>query len=318
MKMNAKENFLRAIFFENPRWVPRGDEEICVIFTFEGMFKLESWIDKWGVRYEYVQEDMCAFPKGHPLPNLDLLDDYEFPDPYSFELSDATKKMLNTIDRDTHLVFGWIPFFLFERGWTLMGMTNFMKSFFTHQKEMKKLLHEIANFNIGIFERYLELGVDGVTFSEDLGHQKGLMISRRFLTEFFIPEYRRCFEPVLKEEKMIMFHSCGCVQDIIEDFIDLEVTILNPVQARANSLELIKKKADGRLALWGAIDTQQVLTLGTPDEVQKEVKRVISILAPGGGYIVAPDQGMPIPEENMKALWTAAEKYGRYPVRDLR
>jgi len=278
------------------------------------MFKFESWTDRWGVRYELVQKDMCAFPKGHPLPNLDLLDNYEFPDPYSFDLSDDTRKMLRTIDRDAHLVLGWIPFFLFERGWALMGMTNFMKSFFTHPKEMKRLLHEIANFNIGIFERYLEMGVDGVIFSEDLGHQRGLMVPRKFLTEFFIPEYRRCFEPLLKEEKIIIFHSCGCIQDIIEVFIDLGVTILNPVQARANNLELIKRKADGKLALWGGIDTQHILTLGTPKMVQEEVKRVLSVLAPGGGYIIAPDQSFPVPEENMKALWAAARKYGKYPL----
>ena len=102
------------------------------------MFKFESWTDRWGVRYELVQKDMCAFPKGHPLPNLDLLDNYEFPDLHSFDLSDDTWKMLRTIDRDAHLVLGWIPFFLFERGWALMGMTNFMKSFFTHPKEMKR------------------------------------------------------------------------------------------------------------------------------------------------------------------------------------
>jgi len=39
-------------------------------------------------------------------------------------------------------------------------------------------------------------------------------------------------------------------------------------------LELIKQKADGRIALWGAIDTQHILTQGTPNEVQKEVERV--------------------------------------------
>ena len=68
------------------------------------------------------------------------------------------------------------------------------------------------------------------------------------------------------------------------------------------------------LALMGAIDTHEVRMLGTPETVEAEVKRVLGILAPGGGYIIGPDQGMPFPPENIEALWRAAEKWGRYPL----
>ena len=48
--------------------------------------------------------------------------------------------------------------------------------------------------------------------------------------------------------------------------------------------------------------------------VEAEVKRVLSLLAPGGGYIIGPDQGMPFPLENIAALWHAAGRWGRYPL----
>jgi uroporphyrinogen decarboxylase len=104
------------------------------------------------------------------------------------------------------------------------------------------------------------------------------------------------------------------VQEVIEDLIDVGVDILNPIQARANDLALVKQRADRKLALWGGIDTQHVLMRGTPEDVEAEVKRVLAILAPGGGYIIAPDQGMPFPPENIEALWRAAETWGTYPL----
>jgi uroporphyrinogen decarboxylase len=90
------------------------------------------------------------------------------------------------------------------------------------------------------------------------------------------------------------------------------VSILNPIQARANDLRCIKAETVGRMALHGGIDTA-VLALGTPDDVRAEVLRVMDILKPGGGYICAPDQEIPgVSERNMQALWEAAAEAGRY------
>jgi uroporphyrinogen decarboxylase len=311
--MNAKDNFLKAIYFDEPEYIPRTNENVIVAFEFEGNFKMEDWTDRWGVEWKITRSDMVPFPKGNPLRDLDKLEQYTFPDPDDLEFTERHKRFLSSVDRGKHLIFGSLTYFMFERAWALMGMENFFKAIHTHPKEVKRLLHEIADFNIKVFERYLEIGVDGVTFSEDLGHQYGLMISPKKFREFFVPEYRRIFEPLLREGKIIDFHSCGCIQDIVEDLIGLGVTILNPVQARANDLMSIKRRCAGRMALKGAIDSH-LLMLGPIEKIRAEVKRVIGILAPGGGYVIGPDQAMPFPQENLNALWDVAEKYGRYPL----
>jgi len=312
-KMNPKGNFLSAIYYQTPEYVPRTNEDIISSFEFQGNFKMGDWMDKWGVHWKITRTDMVPFPKANPLPDLDYLNSYDFPDPDELEFTRENKAFLRTLDREDHLVFGTLTYFMFERAWALVGMDNFLKSFFTHPKEMKRLLQKIANFNIGVFERYVELGVDGVDFSEDLGHQRGLMISPRFFREFFAPEYKRCFDPLVKEGKIIDFHSCGRVQDIVEDLIDVGVTILNPVQARANNLALMKEMCKGKMALKGGIDSH-LLMLGPTEKIRKEVKRVMNILAPGGGYIVGPDQSMPFPPDHVDALWTTAKSYGTYPL----
>lgn len=314
--MTAKENLLRAIGCREPEYVPRGNEGVMAGAAYEGNFRIGCWTDAWGTRWETTRDDMVPFPKGSPLPDLRRIDDYVVPDPHALFEADLSlpERIAQIPEREDKLVFGQQTYFVFERAWALTGLDSFLAGFYEHPDELRELLRRIADYNIAVFERYIDLGVDGVSFSEDLGTQRALMVSPQVFREFLKPEYARIFAPVKAAGKLINFHSCGCVQDIVEDLIEVGVDILNPVQARANDLALMKQKAHGRIALMGGIDTQHVLMLGTPDGVEAEVKRVLAILAPGGGCIIGPDQGMPFPRENIEALWRAAERWGRYPL----
>ena len=123
-----------------------------------------------------------------------------------------------------------------------MGMENFMMALIDYPDECHYLMHKIAEYDRRIFERYLDLGMEVFSFSEDLGSQKSLMISPDLFRDFLMPEYVYIFEDVVKEKKIINFHSCGCVQDIVQDIASLGVTILNPIQAKANDPFSNKKK----------------------------------------------------------------------------
>jgi uroporphyrinogen decarboxylase len=227
-------------------------------------------------------------------------------------MSPDALERLKTIDRDKYLIGGGLGYFCFERVWALMGMETFFSAVIEFPNEVRYVLHELAKYARGAFDRYLDMGVDGVSFSEDLGAQKSLMISPKHFREFFLPEYKYALENVLKEKKFVNFHSCGCVDEIAKDLADMGITVLNPIQARANDLRKIKKDASGKMALDGGIDTHMILT-GTPEDIKAEVIRIMEILKPGGGYICGPDQGFPnMPKENMQALWETARDVGRY------
>ena len=310
--MNPKENFLEAVRFGSPAYVPRTSEAIWHTLLLDGNFRLESWRDDWGIDWKVGLAGTVPFPKGNPLPSLDRLDDYHMPDPDDLVLTEQAKSGLSHVDRGERLVCGHLFYLLFERAWPIMGMEGFLTALHTHPEEAHALCHGIADYARRVFDRYLELGVDAVSFTEDLGSQRALMISPQMFRDFFLPEYEYCFENVLKAGKLINFHSCGCIDAIAEDLAGIGVTILNPLQARANDLDKVKQKTAGKLALQGAIDTA-LLAGGTPQEVRDEVASVMEILKPGGGYICGPDQTIPgIPDENMRALWETATDIGRY------
>ena len=310
--MNLKENYLEAIRFGRPDHVPLGNEPLFHSVELAGNFRMDDWTDLWGVRWEVGLENTVPFPKGNPLPSLDRLQDFRFPDPDQLVLSEGMREGLRAVDHGERLVIGGLTYLLFERAWAIMGMDNFLMALVTHPHESHAFLHGLATFARGVFDRYLELGVDGVSFSEDLGSQRALMISPAMFREFILPEYVFCFARALGEKKMVMFHSCGCIDAIAGDRAAIGVTTLNPIQARANDLPKVKRDTLGRMALNGAIDTS-VLARGAPADVRAEVIRVMEILKAGGGYVCGPDQSIPgIPQENMRALWDTAREVGRY------
>ena len=309
---NSKENYLEAIYFGSPDYVPLTCEMNVHRFELAGNFRIGDWTDLWGVDWEVGIEGTVPFPKGNPLQSLEMLDGYTPPSPSDLLFTEEIKLAYKSVDRGQKVVIGHLMYLLFERVWAIMGMYNYLVSLITHPEESHRLLHMIATYARGVFDRYLELGVDGVSFSEDLGSQRALMTSPEMFREFILPEYEYIFENVLKEGKIIDFHSCGCVDAVAADLAEIGITVLNPIQARANDLRKIKSNTVGKMALKGGIDTA-VLARGTPIDVKNEVLRVMEILKADGGYICGPDQGIPgIPEENMEALWTTAREIGRY------
>ncbi len=64
----------------------------------------------------------------------------------------------------------------------------------------------------------------------------------------------------------------------------------------------------------GGVDTQYTMTCGTLDEVRRETLERLKLFGSGGGYIAAPDQGMPFPMENVQAFVETVRGYGRYPL----
>jgi uroporphyrinogen decarboxylase len=107
------------------------------------------------------------------------------------------------------------------------------------------------------------------------------------------------------------------VSSLIDDFIDIGVEILNPVQPLAAGMDSaeLKKRYGRRLSFHGGIDLQKALP-GSPDDVRREVETRIGAFGPGGGYILAPANHIQqdTPAENVVLLYRYAAEYGRYPL----
>lgn len=136
-------------------------------------------------------------------------------------------------------------------------------------------------------------------------------------------DYRRYIKPrhariiaFIKERTnaKIIHHCCGACSEIIPDLIEIGVDALNPTQTSAAGMDPFALKRDfgNDIVFWGGIDVIHLLPSGTPEEVEREVKRHIDALAPGGGYIFAPSHIIQrfTPAENVRVMYQTALEYG--------
>jgi uroporphyrinogen decarboxylase len=155
--------------------------------------------------------------------------------------------------------------------------------------------------------------VDIVAFGDDIGQQDRPVCSLANYRKLIRPYQERTMEIIRKHTKAkTLYHTCGSVHTYINDFIDLGIDALNPVQVTARNMEPARLKADfgDRIAFWGAIDSHHVLPHGSPEEVRAWVLRMFETLGPGGGYVVAAVHNVQpdVPPENVVAMFAAAKE----------
>lgn len=161
--------------------------------------------------------------------------------------------------------------------------------------------------------------IDVIAEADDLGSQSTTILDPDTLRQMVIPRLGTIFSHVKKRLPHVktFLHSCGSIREILPDLIDAGLDILNPVQFTATGMDLPELKRDfgDALTFWGGgVDTQSKLNNGTPQEVADQVKAIIDILAPGGGFVFAPVHNIQddVSPENFWAMWDTLQEYGKY------
>ncbi len=287
-----------------------------------------NYIDSWGSGAMEISPGEW-FPGVHPLLDATTVDEVrnytgwpDMTDPSRVAHVAADARKLATQNEYAILATPWL-LFPFERAYAMQGLENFLLNMALYPDYAVALLKKNAEHCkvlMGAFLEQLGGNVDIIKIGEDLGTQQSLMISPKMYREMLKPIHAD-FIRFIKErtQAKVLFHTDGDVEPLIEDFIEIGVDILNPIQTSAGKmadLVSLKSKYGDRIVFCGAIDTHRILPFGTPDEVRQEVKRVIETLAPGGGFMLGPVHTVmdDVPAENVLAMVDAVEEFGRYPL----
>jgi len=282
------------------------------------------FMDDWGSGQVEIEEGVW-YPGVHPLSEaqaIDAIEAYPWPDmddPTRVAHVKAHAQRLAEANQYAILATPWL-LFPFERAFAMQGMDKFLLNLALYPEFAQALLIKIAGLCKTLMGHFLdELGqnADMIKIGDDLGTQESLLISPGM--------YRKILKPIhasyiayIKErtQAKVFFHTDGDVFDLIDDFVEIGVDILNPIQTSAGKmadLAALKKRYGKNLCFCGAIDTQRILPHGSPAEVRDEVKRVIELLGPGGGYMIAAVHTImdEVPPENILAMTDAAQEFER-------
>lgn len=273
-------------------------------------------INEWGMKFKLVglYNEFCEYPLSH-AETVEDVNNHSFPDPFAEGRYDAAKEAVSKYSKDYAIVAD-VECCMFETAWYLVGLEKFLTDLALEKPYVSTLLDTTAEINTEIGKKLIEIGADIIWAGDDFGGQEGMIMSPAIWRKVFKPRIKIMFDEFRKVNPniKIAWHSCGSIVPIIPDFIEMRLDILNPIQPLAKGMEpkFLKETYGESLTFFGGIDLQDLLPNRTPEEVKKQVRRIIDILGKGGGYIVAPAHNIQddTPVENIFALFEAVIEAG--------
>jgi uroporphyrinogen decarboxylase len=190
-----------------------------------------------------------------------------------------------------------------------------MVDFHYHRDFVHDLLNAIVDYNIAQVQEALKYDIDAVYFGDDWGMQHGLQMGPVMWRKFIYPALKRMYGVVREAGRYVMIHSCGDVDELFEDLIELGVNCFNPFQPEVMDVTALMRQYRGRLAFHGGLSTQKTLPYGSPQDVARETRRLLE-LGCDGGYIFAPahDVEGDVPLENMLSFIELLQQQPGYMI----
>ncbi len=250
----------------------------------------DIWSDEFGVQWNRsVDKDIGVVC--NTLVTPENADAFPLPDPADPSRYEQFPSLI--AKHPGQFVMADIGFSLFERAWTLAGMEAILMGMAAHPEFVHRLLDRIMDYNLQIIERACAFPVDAMRFGDDWGQQTGLIMGPTLWREFIKPRLRQMYRRVKEKGKRVVIHSCGKVDAIFHDLIEIGLDVFNPFQPEVMDVFEMKRKYGDRLSFYGGISTQKTLPFGTVRQVRDEVRRLLEQVGKNGGYIAAPAHDIP-------------------------
>ncbi len=186
---------------------------------------------------------------------------------------------------------------------------DYVKAVFEYQTDI--MLKNLEIYRQAMDDRIQIVWISGT----DFGTQNAAFFSTDIFQNLYKPYYRKMNDWVHQHTTWKTFyHSCGSVVSFLDDFVEMGMDILNPVQLSAAGMDarMLKEKYGDKLVFWGGgVDTQDMLPHGTPEQIKAQVKERLAILAKGGGYVFNTIHNIVgnTPVENIAAAFEAVHEF---------
>ncbi len=200
----------------------------------------------------------------------------------------------------------------------LRGAEQFLVDLMIEPALAECLLDHVMGYYLAHYEKILIAAqgqVDIFFMGDDMGMQTGPYVSPELYRRFFKKNFARFNDLAHRYGVRTMYHTCGNVTELVGDFVEAGLDILQSLQPQAGmDPGLLKRRFGSSLCFQGGIDIQGILPKGSPADVRAHVADRARALAPGGGYIFGTAHNLlpDVPSENIRALFEAYHEFGRY------
>jgi hypothetical protein len=217
-------------------------------------------------------------------------------------------------EEDGRYRLGLWYYWLFERHWSLRGMTNALTDFYEYPEKVHELYRALTDFYLRAIERGKnERNMDGIFVSDDIGTQTGPFFSKAIFEEFFKPYYKELIDKAHSLGMHFWLHSCGNIEAFLPDFIEIGLDVIHPIQKYSMDEKRIAEKYGNDICIWAGFDVQRVIPYGTPEEVRREVRFMIdTYYRTDGRFMLTAGNGITADctVESFEALLNETNNYG--------
>jgi uroporphyrinogen decarboxylase len=278
-----------------------------VIDAHDGLpvFKTE-WGETRGTTAELV-----PIPVDHPLKSHRDWETYRLPDPEKPGRLAALQALVKrfkgrrAVGCHLHDSFNY-PSYLF-------GMSSLMMKLIEDPGWVREVVEACNRHCVRMVQLAVEAGADFVVFGDDLGGRSGPLISPAHYAEFFLPGLVNVTRAAHAGGAFVIKHTDGNVYKLLDMFVEAGVDAFHPSDPSAGmDIFEVKQKYGDRLTVVGGVDVGDPLSHWPVDRLVAEVRRQVSRLAPGGGWIIASSNTIhsSVRPENYQALVRAIQAYG--------
>jgi uroporphyrinogen decarboxylase len=325
--MTRTEVVERAITFQSPPRLPMKFDVVGVndcydvwthdptgwTWNFEG-----ERADEWGCLWRRTEVSNTGQVVGHPLRDLAALKDYQWPDPDAPErYRDFEQQLAGADDRFVMFCFGQG---IFERLHMLHGMTETLMDFYRHPQEMHQLIERILDHHLRVFRNCVKIAngrMHAAAMADDWGLQDRGFISIKLFREFFKPRYQRWFDEIKAAGLHAWMHSCGKINDILEELIDCGLEVINSQQPTVVGIDEFSRRFRGRICFESIVDTQSTLPRGTHEEIRAQAHELLEKWGtPQGGFIASDyndAEAIGVTLDRRRVMFEAFAEKGGYP-----
>ena len=281
--------------------------------------------DEFGVVWSMPEDQMLYMDISyHPMASATIMDIEAYPFPDGGDPSRFTgvrEKALAIRQQTPYALSSGICGVTYEVCWYMRGLERWFMDMMENPAFCEALIDRTAQFWVDWMQGFLgQVGdlLDIVMIGDDLAGQHGPLFSPKFYRQVVRPRQQRVIDTIKKHtQAKIWYHTCGNCSQYIPDLIEMGIDILNPVQISASGMDPKRLKAEfgKNLVFWGGgIDSQHVLPFAAPGQIIEEVKRIVEIFKPGGGYVFNNVHNIQagVPPENIVAMYEAAYEFGFY------
>lgn len=331
--MNSVERVRRAIHFDGPDRIPHslpdgGENDIMWLWPPQPAPRQEwtnygdqdRMIDVWGAVCYRAAGGKLGFGEvlEPPVHDITAQSEYEIPD---FNKPDRFGTWQAAIDANARLdnpqyVVGVLPYGLFERCHSLVGLDTLFISLYEHPDHVDALLERLTAKRLASVRLLRDLGCDGVMGYDDWGLQDRLMMGLPMVRRFFLPHYHRVWALAHELGMDNWMHSCGYTIDVLPEFAEAGLDVAQLDQQENMGLDNLDRAVGGKLAFWCPVDIQRTMVTGSVEDVDRYVQRMMQTLGNHRGGLIS--KTYPSPDDvrhdpaKIAAACAAFRKYGVY------